>query len=233
MSLAVLFFLGGSMNFKFKLSHRLARMKLPALLAGTLVLACKLTSTGPAAGLILGIDITPPRFSLLPSQAANLTVAVINSKADSTALALAQGTLQWSTTGGTVSNNGVLEGVRYMTYSAPAQPGTYLLVVTTTNGWPADTASFTVTATAVPVSGVVVTPGSLSLAAGDTVTLRATLTDQTGAVLVGRPITWSSSDAGVATVLPTGFVRAMTAGSATITAMSEDHTATAVITVNR
>lgn len=213
------------MNFKFKLSRRLA------LALVVVSFACKLTSTGPAAGLIVGIAIAPPRLALVTSQAANMTVVITNSKGDSTALALAQGTLQWSTTGGVVSNNGAIGGTRYMTYSAPAQPGTYLLVVTTNNGWPADTASISVTTTPVPVGNVTITPGTHSLALGDTITLTASLTDGTGAVVVGRPITWTTSDAGVATVLSTGFVRAMAAGTVTITATSEDHTGTATITV--
>lgn len=212
------------MNFKFKLSRRLA-------IALVLAVGCKVQSTGPATGLITGIDIAPGRLTLLTSQAANLTVRVISSKSDSTALALAQGTLQWSATGGVVSNNGLAGGLRHMTYTAPGQPGTYLLVVSTTNGWPADTASMTVTSTPVPVGSIAVNPGTANLVVGDTVMLQATLTDGNGSVIVGRPITWETSDAGIATVLSTGFVRAMTAGTVTITATSEAHSATATITV--
>jgi len=47
----------------------------------------------------------------------------------------------------------------------------------------------------------------------------------------GRAITWSSSDPTVATVLATGFVRAVGAGTATITATSEGHSGTAAVTV--
>jgi lactocepin len=49
---------------------------------------------------------------------------------------------------------------------------------------------------------------------------------------VGRPITWTSSDNGIVTVLATGQIRGMAAGSATITASNESHNATAAITVN-
>jgi uncharacterized protein YjdB len=213
------------MNFKFKLSRRLA-------IALVLGLGCKLATTGPATGLITGIVVAPSRLSLLPSQAAPLTVVVYSSKTDSAALALAQGTLQWSTTGGSIGNNGLIDGVRYITYTPPAQPGTYLLVVTAANGWPADTASILVTSTPVPVGEVAVSPGSANLAVGDTVVLQATLTDGNGSVILGRPITWTTSDAGVATVLSTGFVRAMTAGTVTITATSEEHAGTATITVS-
>lgn len=214
------------MNFTFKLSRRLA-------IALTLALGCKVMSTGPATGLILGIDIAPARLTLVTSQAANLTVAVFSSKTDTAATALAQGTLQWSTTGGTISNNGLLDGVRHVTYSSPQQPGTYLFVVSTNTGWPADTARITVTTTPVPVGSVTVTPGSVSLAVPDTTTLRAALADSTGSVIVGRAIEWSSSDLGVADVLSTGFVRAIGPGSATITATSGGRSGTAVVTVTQ
>ncbi|HUC42011.1 MAG TPA: Ig-like domain-containing protein [Gemmatimonadales bacterium] len=221
------------MKFNFKLSQRLSRMRLPMLLAGALVIGCKLATNGPEAGLILGIDVAPARVSLVPSQSAPLTIAVFSSKTDSAAVALAQGSLQWSTTGGTIGNNGMAGGLRYITYLAPAQPGSYLIVVTTATGWPADTARINVTSTPAPVGTVAVTPGSVSLALGDTVTLRATLTDASGAAVFGRPIDWSSSDGAVAQVLVTGFVRAIGPGTATITATSENHTGTAAVTVNQ
>ncbi|PYO95842.1 MAG: hypothetical protein DMD62_00395 [Gemmatimonadetes bacterium] len=212
------------MNFKFKLSRRLA-------IALALSLGCKLGTTGPEGGFLYRIDVAPTRIALVPSQSAPLTVVAFSSKTDSASLVLVQASLQWSTTGGTVSNNGMLGGVRYITYSAPAQPGTYALIVTTVTGWPADTANVTVTATPSPVSVVSMTPGSANLALGDTATLRAALTDASGNTLFGRPIEWSTSDAGVATVLATGFVRAMGPGTVTITASTEGRSGTAVITV--
>jgi hypothetical protein len=215
------------MNFKFKLSQRLARMKLAVLIAGTLALGCGVTSSGPTVSRIDRIDIAPGRLTLLPFQSADLTLIVTMSRGDSGALA----SLQWSTTGGMITNNQLIGGVRYITYSSPAQAGTYYLIVVSTTGWPADTASITVVTTPVSVNEVAVTPASANLVAGDTTRLRATLTDSTGSVIVGREITWSTSDAGVATVLASGAVRAIAAGSATITATCEGHTDTAVITV--
>jgi len=213
------------MNFKFKLSRRLA-------IALALSFGCKLATTGPAGGFLSRIDLAPPRIALVPSQSAPMTIVVFNSKTDSASLVLAQASLQWSTTGGTLSNNGMLGGVRYVTYSAPSQPGTYMIIVTTVTGWPADTASITVTATPSPVAAVNLTPGGASLALGDTTTFHVTLTDENGNALFGRPIEWSTSDAAVATVLATGFVRAMGAGTVTITATTEGHTGSATVTVS-
>ena len=214
------------MNFKFKLSRRLA-------VALALSLGCKLTTTGPASGLLYRIDVAPTKIALVPSQSAPLTVVVYSSKTDSAALTLAQASLQWSTTGGTISNNGMAGGVRYITYSAPSQPGTYSLTITTVTGWPSATSTVTVTATPSPVSSVNVTPGSASLALGDTTTLHVALSDASGNTLFGRPIEWSTSDASVATVLATGFVRAMAPGTVTITASTEGHSGSAVVTVGQ
>lgn len=214
------------MNFKFKLSRRLA-------IALAFTLGCNLATNGPESGLLYRIDVAPTHIALVPSQSAPLTVVVFSSKTDSAALVLAQASLQWSTTGGTISNNGMLGGVRYITYSAPSQPGTYSLTITTVTGWPSATSNITVTSTPSPVSAVNVTPGSASLVLGDTATLHVALTDESGNSLFGRPIEWSTTDAGVATVLATGFVRAMGAGTVTITATAEGHTGSAVVTVTQ
>ncbi len=200
------------------------------LIAGTLlVLGCNLTNAGPAVVRIDRIDVTPPRFTLLTAQAAELEITVTTSRGDASGAEQ----LVWSTTGGVISSNAIIGNVRRITYTAPGTPGTYFLIVTTATGAPADTASFNVTNTIVPVSGIAVSPSNVTFVVGDTSRLRATLTDETGAVLVGRPITWSSSDNAIVTVLATGQIRGMGTGSATITATQEVHHATAAITVNQ
>lgn len=198
------------------------------IITGAFALACSLIPSGPTRSGVVGIDLTPARLSLLPSQAADLILAVALSGRDSGG---ALATLQWSTTGGVITNNYMLDGVRHITYQAPAPVGDYLFIVTTTYGVPADTARIAVRATPVPVNAVTLTPATVTLVAGNTTTLRAVLTDSTGSALFGRPIEWTSTDAGVATVLVTGFVRAIGAGTATITATSEGHSGTAVVTV--
>jgi hypothetical protein len=217
------------MNFKFKLSRRLAGMKLGLIVAATpLVVGCGVTSAGPVVVRIDRIDITPGRFTLQPFQSAEMDIVVLTSRGDSGG----SEQLSWWTTGGVITGNYVIGNIRHVTYQAPQQPGSYFLVVSSVTGSPADSASVTVTASVVPVNAVTVTPGSVGIAVGDTARLRATLTDATGAVLVGRAIEWSSTDNGIVQVLATGQIRAMAAGSATITATCEQHSASAVITVN-
>ena len=89
----------------------------------------------------------------------------------------------------------------------------------------------TVTVTVAPVATVSVTPPTASLTVGQTVTLTPETRDAGGNVLTGRPVTWSTSNAAVATVTQ-GVVTAVGPGTATITATSEGKTGTATITVS-
>lgn len=75
---------------------------------------------------------------------------------------------------------------------------------------------------AVPVpTRIVITPPSATLnSIGQTIQLSARVLDQNGAVISGAPVTWTSSDAGVATVSNQGLVTAVQNGSAVITARS-------------
>ena len=137
--------------------------------------------------------------------------------------------IAWSTLNAsvaTVSGSGVVRGVTL---------GTAGIVATTAGagGVPvADTALVTVVP--VPVDSVEVTPGSLSLLIGETAPLAAVLRDRNGSVLSGRTVTWSSSDAAVASVDEnTGVVTSGAAGTATITALSEGVTGTATVIVSR
>lgn len=196
-------------------------------LAGALALGCGLTAAGPTVDRIDAVTLSPSRFSLLPFQSAELTLVVTTSRGTDPSAALV-----WSTTGGYVTSNQIVGDVRYITYQAPQNPGSYLLIVTAVTGAPADTVDILVTTTAVPVNAVTITPGSVGLVVGDTTRLRATLTDSTGRVVVGRAIDWTTSDGAVATVLATGAVRAMGVGTATITATSEAHSGTSVVTVS-
>lgn len=78
------------------------------------------------------------------------------------------------------------------------------------------------------VTGIGVSPSTLSILEGDKVQLTATLYPQ-GAV---GTITWASDDTSVATVSATGEVTAVAAGSANITATCETYSDTCAVTVN-
>ena len=78
---------------------------------------------------------------------------------------------------------------------------------------------------------VTVSPSMDSVALGDTLRLVAEAYDETGHVVDGAVFMWSSSDAPVATVDPSGLVRGAGEGTATITATAGDASGTSEITV--
>ena len=120
----------------------------------------------------------------------------------------------------TVDGNGLVRGV-----------GAGSATITATSGSVKDEA--TVTVSPVPANAVVVSPGEATLFVGESVTLKATVTDANGDPLSGRPITWSTNSSGVATVSTSGVVKAVAPGTATITASSEGKSGKSTITVKQ
>ena len=88
-----------------------------------------------------------------------------------------------------------------------------------------------ITVTQVPVASVEVMPSSLSLSVGQVGQLTATLKDAAGNELTGRAVSWTTSQAAVASVNSNGRVSGVAAGSSTITATSEGQRGTSAITV--
>ena len=82
----------------------------------------------------------------------------------------------------------------------------------------------------VPVTGVTVSPTTLTLEVGKTSTLTATVTPSNA---TDKTVTWKSSNTSVATVSSAGVVTGVAAGTATITATTQDggKTATCAVTV--
>ena len=121
-------------------------------------------------------------------------------------------TLSWSssnTSVATVNASGVVTAVGN---------GTATITVTTTDGTNiSKTCSVTVRT---PVTGVTVSPTSLSLNAGSTYTLTKTVAPSTAS---NQNVTWSSSNTSVATVNSSGVVTAVGNGTATITCTSSEN----------
>lgn len=94
---------------------------------------------------------------------------------------------------------------------------------------PADTAAALPVPVKAPVAvtGIQLNQTELSLKIGETGTLTATVIPENAA---DKTVTWSSSDASVATVAD-GVVTAVAAGSVTITAKASDQTASCTVTV--
>ena len=83
----------------------------------------------------------------------------------------------------------------------------------------------------VPVASVTVAPGTATLQLGTTAQFIAVSRDAAGLLLVGRPVTWSTSNAAVLTVSSSGLVTSRGVGSATVTAAVEGQTGSSPVTV--
>ena len=70
------------------------------------------------------------------------------------------------------------------------------------------------------ISTITLTPSSATLAEGDTLRITARAVDADGAVVEGVPFTWISGDPAVATVNDRGLVKALMAGSTSVSAAS-------------
>lgn len=110
------------------------------------------------------------------------------------------------------------------------EPGTTEITATTVDGGFTDTATVTVSEETVAVSGVSLSPTSATVTVGQTVQLMATVspTDATN-----TDVTWTSSNASIATVNTDGLVSGVAEGTASITVESVDGglTANASVTV--
>ncbi|HEV2150143.1 MAG TPA: Ig-like domain-containing protein [Longimicrobiaceae bacterium] len=124
-----------------------------------------------------------------------------------------------NTAAATVNGSGLVSGVAAGTSYVTASAG-------------GKSAVSTVTVAAVPVATVTVSPGTASIAVGGSVDLAAVARDGSGQVLTGRPVTWATSNAGVATVSSTGVVTGVAGGTVTVTATSEGKSGTAQVTVS-
>ena len=104
--------------------------------------------------------------------------------------------------------------------------GSATVTVTTSEG--KFTVACKVTVTNVPVTGVALDRGDASLDAGETLALTAAIVPSNA---TNKGVTWSSSDAAVATVSATGVVTGVNTGAAAITVKTADGAKTAICTV--
>ena len=101
------------------------------------------------------------------------------------------------------------------------------VTITATAGEKSAACAISVKAKVVPVTSVTLDKTTLTLTEGDETTLTATVKPDNA---TDKTVTWTTSDATVATVTD-GKVKAIKAGTATITAKAGDKTATCTVTV--
>ena len=119
----------------------------------------------------------------------------------------------------TVSSSGLVTAVA---------PGT----ATITASSEGKSGSATITVQPKPVGAVIVSPNQAGVTVGQSIQLSTQVTDGSGNVLTGRPISFSSSDPALATVSNSGLVSGVAAGTVTITATSEGKSGTATVLVS-
>ena len=170
--------------------------------------------TGPVVATIV---VTSPGGTLEVGGTVALSAVV----RDQSGTAITGKTLTWATANAavaTVSNTGVVTGVG---------PGTAAISASADS----KSGSANVSVIQVPVFAVTITPPAAPPVAGETTPLTAVVRDEEGNELSGRPVTWSSSAALVATVDASGRLVATSPGATTITAASEGVSGTLAVTV--
>jgi uncharacterized protein YjdB len=163
------------------------------------------------------VTVTPASASLVVGQSRQLSVT-----AKSAAGAPLTGRpVTWSSDDATIAS---VDAAGLVTAHAPGSA----TVLATVEG---KSASSAVTVTPVPVATVAVNPPSGTVTQGSTLQLAAVAKDASGGTLTGRAVTWSSSDAAVASVDAGGLVTGLTTGTAGITATVDGVTGSAAMTV--
>ena len=186
--------------------------------ACAVVAACVGVATDVVTTLNVGsVSITPPSSSLSIGAQMPLQALV----QDPSGKTISGASVFWSVqdpTIATISNAGVVTGVALGSTQVAAS----------VNG---KSGVATITVEKTPVASVVVTPPHVDAGPGGQAQFSATAYDAAQNPLPGRAITWSTSNAAVATVDANGKMTAVSSGSATITATCEGKNGAATVSV--
>ena len=194
----------------------LANWALTAITGTHTVCNFAITGSQPPAP-VATVTLTPGSATVNEGQTLQLTATLKDANGNT----LVGRSITWSgsnTSAASVNGTGLVTGVT-------AGSAT----ITATSEGKSGTSAITVVH--MPVASVTVTPASGTVPAGSSLPLTATPKDANGNPLVGRTVTWQSSNTSAATVNGSGLVSGVAAGSATITATSEGQSGTSAITV--
>jgi uncharacterized protein YjdB len=182
------------------------------------------TSEGQSGSATVSVTVPVASVSMSPASASvtvGQTVQLVATPRDGSGNPLTGRQIAWTSSNpalALVNGNGLVTAV-----AAGA------VTISATSEGKSGTAAVTVTPA--PVASVTVSPVSPSVGVGQTQQLTATLRDASGNLLTGRAITWTTSNAAVATVSGTGLVTGVAVGTVTITATSEGQSGMATVTV--
>ena len=187
---------------------------------GGFVATCTL-SVGKGIIKVTGVSLNQDRLELLIGRSAQLIATVLPENAKTK-------TVNWS------SDNRLVAEVDEDGNVSAYEEGTATITVTTLDGGYTATCKVIVSAElekpGANVTGVSLNASSLSLNKGEEAVLAAVVSPSSA---INKSVTWSSSDATVATVTNDGTVKAGIAGVATITVTTDEggYTATCEVTV--
>src|SRR6266567_3646621 len=181
------------MTFKHKLSRRLAMLKdrrvlyVAATLAAAVVASCELPARTTDTGTTLAeVVVLPKTVNLVQNQSTDFVAFGVSTASDTMPVAV-----NWSVTGGNITDSVTTKGMHYGHFKAGAQTGQYKVRAQDPATGMSDSA------TAVPVATVVVLPTAASAPVSGTVQFVAVPLDSTGTALGGRIIVWASSNQAV------------------------------------
>ena len=166
---------------------------------------------------VASVSIAPPSVNLVIGTTQQLTATTL----DIVGNALTSRVVTWATSDSTkarVSTSG----------SATAVAAGTATITATSEG---KSGTATITVIPPPVASVTVAPATSSLTAGATLQLTTTAKDAIGSTLLGRAVTWSSSDVTKATVSTGGIVTGVARGTVTITAQVDGVRGTAALAI--
>ncbi len=198
--------------------------KVLAVIAGVgIITACGSGDGGEecdpiSAALVDRIEVTPASPTVTPGATLQLTATAFSCSGPLSGIAFAWTSAQASVV--TVTSSGVVQGV---TTGGP---------VRVTASAQNKTGGSDVTVGLVPVASVEVLPATATIGISRTAQFTARALDADGNELPDREVTWSTSDAGIATVTATGVVTGVAIGGpVTITATVEGKSDGAQVTV--
>ena len=171
---------------------------------GSKTATCKVTVNAPQTVPVTGVTLDKTSLDLKTGDNTTLTATVNPESATNK-------DVTW------ISDKPEIAAVEGGTVTAKAA-GTAIIAVTTIDGGKIATCKVTVTPKTVPVSGIQV-QGAASIYVGDTTKLTATITPDGAS---NKAVTWDSQNKDIATVDQQGNVKALKAGTATITATAQD-----------
>ena len=185
------------------------------------LLSCSSNSTGPNAHGVADVSMMPDTLTIATGDSAAIQAQAVNAAG----APVPNVSLFWSTsdpTIATVDQNGMVKATGI---------GAVNIDASTAGVSPKHPARVVVTAQ--PVASIVIAPTAVALFVGGAFQFTDTTKDATGKVLVGRVVSWASSDSNVASVDQAGLVLGKRLGSATITVSSGSVRAAATVTVSR